>query len=128
MYIYENPNPYNKITDDCLVRTLAIIMDKSWEESYDDLCYYGRLIYDMPNQDATLSLYLRQKGYERYIIPNTCPTCYSVIDFCRDNPTGKYILLTSNHAIPVINGNYYDTSDSGENIPLYYWTKERKTK
>jgi len=125
MYRYANPNPIGKVTDDCLVRTLSIIMDIPWEKAYMDLCNRGLMIYDMPNQDATLSLYLREKGYTRHIIPNECSVCYTVADFAREYPEGKYIVLTSGHAIPVIDGDYYDATDSGRLIPQYYWKKER---
>lgn len=125
MYIYANPNPIRKITDDCLVRTLCIIMDIPWEKAYMDLCQYGLLIYDMPNKDATLSLYLKDKGYERAIVPNSCPACYTIRDFCVDHPKGKFIVLTSGHAVPVIDGDYYDALDSGDAIPMYYWEKVR---
>lgn len=128
MYKYANPNPINKYTDDCLIRTLAIIMDISWEKAYMDLCNVGLMIYDMPNQDATLSLYLREKGYKRFVIPNSCPACYSIEEFSKDYPVGRYIVLTSGHAVPVIDGDYYDVVDSGRDIPMYYWTKERYEK
>ena len=125
MYRYANPNPSNRTTDDCLVRALAIIMGISWEQAYDDLHYYGKLIHDMPNKDTTLTMYLRDRGYNRYILPNNCPACYTVREFANEHPEGKYILLTSTHAVPVIDGDYYDTSDSGDEIPVYYWKKER---
>ena len=125
MYKYANPNPVKKVTDDCLVRTLSIIMDIPWEKAYMDLCNRGLMIYDMPNQDATLSLYLREKGYTRHIIPNECSVCYTVADFSKEYNEGKYIVLTSGHAVPVIDGDYYDAVDSGRDIPMYYWKKER---
>lgn len=123
MFVYANVNPMNKITQDCLVRAVAVIMGISWEKAYMDLCQRGLLIYDMPNTDATLSIYMREKGFKREIIENTCPACYTVRQFCEDHPYGEYILLTSGHAVAVINGDYYDTTDSGDMIPQYYWTK-----
>lgn len=123
MYVYANINPMNKLTDDCLVRAVAVIMGISWEKAYMDLCQRGLLIYDMPNTDATLSIYMREKGFKREVIENTCPACYTIRQFCEDHPYGEYILLTSGHAVAVINGDYYDTSDSGDMIPQYYWTK-----
>lgn len=125
MYKYANPNPVKKVTDDCLVRTLSIIMDIPWEKAYIDLCNRGLMIYDMPNQDATLSLYLREKGYTRHIIPNECSSCYTIADFSKEYNKGEYIVLTSGHAVPVIDGDYYDAVDSGRDIPMYYWKKER---
>lgn len=124
MYKYANVNPSGRNTDDCLIRSIAIIMGISWEKALMDLTQWSLLIHDMPNKDSTLSVYLRDKGFKREVIPNTCPACYTIRDFCKDHPYGDYILLTSGHAVPVINGNYYDTKDSGDEIPMYYWYKE----
>lgn len=125
MYRYANTNPIGKTTDDCVIRAVSIIMGIPWEKAFIDLCNRGLLIYDMPNQDATLSLYLREKGFKRYIVPNDCPACYTIEDFCKEYPEGTFIVLTSNHAVPVIDGDYYDAVDSGRDIPMYYWKKER---
>lgn len=126
MYIYTNENPLLKSTDDCVVRAVATVMDIPWERAYMELCQIGLMLYDMPNKDAVLSSYLRKHGFKRYVISNQCADCYSVKDFCIDHPVGTYVLLTSNHAIAVIDGNYYDTSDSGNEIPMMYWKKERE--
>ena len=126
MYKYAQPNPSGRSTDDCLVRTLSIIMDIPWEQAYADLCNYGMMIHDMPNKDTTLTLYLKTKGYRRYMLPTDCPACFTIREFANDHPVGKYIILTSNHAVPVINGDYYDVTDSGNEIISYYWTKERE--
>jgi len=34
------------------------------------------------------------------------------------------ILATGTHVIAVGDGNYYDTWDSGQEVPIYYWRKE----
>lgn len=53
-----------------------------------------------------------------------CPECYTVADFCWDNPYGYYLLATGTHAVAVIDGDYYDTWDSGNESVAYYY--ERK--
>ena len=64
------------------------------------------------------------QGYNRYVIPNTCPDCYSVKQFCEEHPHGKYLLATGTHVVTCIDGDYYDTWNSGDEIPIYYFTKE----
>lgn len=81
-------------------------------------------MYDMPSSNAVWGAYLADMGYRRYVIPDTCPACYSVKQFCIDNPKGKYLLATGTHAVTVIDGDYYDTWDSGDEVPIYYFTKE----
>lgn len=125
MYKYINVNPSGRETDDCVVRAIAVLFNMSWEEAYWDLCQVGGLIHDMPNKDSVLSFYLRENGYEREVINKDRPSCYTIRDFCEEHPYDKYILLTSGHAVAVIDGNYYDTSDSGNEIPMMYWKKER---
>ena len=76
---------------------------------------------DMPSSNHVWGAYLMSKGFERHIIPNTCPDCYTVKDFCEEHPEGTYILATGSHVVAVIDGDYYDTWDSGDEIPIYFW-------
>ena len=77
----------------------------------------------MPSTNEVWAAYLKSLGFTRHVIPNTCPSCYTVRDFCFDNPIGTFLLATSNHVIAVVNGNYYDTGDSGYEVPMFYWKK-----
>ena len=54
-------------------------------------------------------------------MPNTCPDCYTVDDFCHEHQTGKYLLALFEHVVAVVDGYYYDTWDSGRKVVLYYW-------
>ena len=78
----------------------------------------------MPNSDSVWGSYLRSKGFERAIIPNTCPDCYTVADFAADHPTGTYVLGTGTHAVTVQDGVIYDAFDSSNEIPIFYYTRE----
>lgn len=124
MYKFINVNPCKKKNDDCVIRAVATIFGISWRKAYSDLCNYGSLICDLPNNAATITLYLKKNGFKRYIISSECPACYTIRDFCEEYPYGDYIVLTDAHAVAVINGNYYDNFDSGDLTPVYYWKKE----
>lgn len=65
------------------------------------------------------------KTFGKHIIPDTCPYCYTVRDFAREHPNDTYLLKTSGHVIAVESGDYFDTSDSGSEIPVYYWKRRR---
>lgn len=123
MYSYYNPNPANKIVGDCVIRGLSIVLDKRWEEVYDELTDFGKRMYDMPSSNSVWSEYLYSKGFTRRIIPDSCPACYTVRRFCDDHRNGAYLLATGSHVIAVIDGNYYDTWDSGDEIPVYYYKR-----
>ena len=97
--------------------------DQDWDTVYAGTSFEGFLKKDMPSGNATWGAYLDRLGYVRRGLPDTCPFCYTVKDFCRDNPKGKYLLSLDQHAVCVADGDYYDTWDSGNEIPFYYWTK-----
>lgn len=123
-FIFNNPNPAKNLVGDCVIRGIAILTDKSWAYTYMEIIVQGYDMYDMPSSNEVWSAYLKSQGYSKRIIPNTCPSCYTIRDFCEDHPEGKYLLATGSHVVAVIDGNYYDTWDSGSEIPIYYFTKE----
>ena len=123
MFVQYNPNPI-KNTDDCVIRAVAKVLDEPWENAYMKLCLKGLSMYDLPNNNAVWGSLLRDKGFVRESIPNTCPDCYTVEDFCQDHPFGIYVLGTGSHAVAVIDGNFYDSYYSGDKVPEYAYRKE----
>lgn len=123
-YINYNANPRRNNVGDCTVRAISKALDQDWETTYCGMALQGYAMRDMPSANAVWGSYLRRKGYHRNVLPNTCPDCYTVRDFCEDYPTGVYILALQSHVIAVIDGDYYDTWDSGDETPIYYWQKE----
>lgn len=122
-YSFYNPNPSKKLVGDCTVRAISKILDQTWERTYSDLCSCGYEMKDMPSANAVWGSYLRSKGFQRYAIPGNCPDCFSVRDFCIENPKGSYILATGTHVVAVEDGVYYDSWDSGNEVPIFYWRK-----
>lgn len=125
-FIYYNPNPANKSVGDCVIRALSLIMNDSWSNIYADLTMQGAFLFDMPNSNSVWGEYLKANGFTYGVIKDTCPYCYTVRDFCRDHPYGTYVLATGTHVIGVIDGDYYDTADSGSEVPIYYFKKGNK--
>lgn len=120
-----NANPINNLVGDCVIRAISTLMDQSWDDTYFGVVSEGFLLKNMPSDNSVWGRYLRRNGYERTMIPDTCPDCYTIRDFCYDHPNGKYLLATGTHVVAVIDGDYYDTWDSGNEIPIYYWRKRR---
>jgi hypothetical protein len=80
----------------------------------------------MPNANNVWDSYLRSKGYKRYIIPNTCPDCYTIENFAEDHPHGTYIVATGSHVVCIKDGGQIlDNWDSSQAVPTYYYTKEQ---
>lgn len=124
MYRRYNANPDRKQVGDCVIRAVSAALGQDWETTYAEIALEGYQLCDMPSANHVWGAYLRRKGFTRNIIPDECPDCYSVADFCRDHPNGMYILSLQGHVVAVIDGDYYDTWDSGEKIPLYYWQRK----
>ena len=78
---------------------------------------------DMPSANRVWGEYLKSKGFKKFQMPDMCPECYTVRDFCQHNPHGIFILGTGEHVVCVIEGDYYDSWDSGYEIPIYYFQR-----
>ena len=89
-----------------------------------DIVLQGFAMKDMPSSNHVWGTYLHEHGFKRYVIPDTCPDCYTVAQFAEDNPVGTYMLAIGTHVVAVKDGNYMDTWDSGNEIPMFYWKKE----
>lgn len=122
-YIYYNPNPLNLSVGDCTIRAISKVTGLSWQETYLCLLIQGYSMSDMPSANRVWGEFLKSIGFIKKLLPDTCPDCYTVKDFCQDNPTGVYILGTGEHVVAIIDGNYYDSWDSGNEIPFYFFER-----
>lgn len=121
MWVRCNPNPCHKEAPDCVIRALCIALNRNWFEIYDDLCRLGREECNVPSADAVWGLYLYRQGFEPFLLSRNCPQCTTIRTFCRFYQNGTYIVGTGSHAVAVIDGNYYDSWDSGNEIPSFFW-------
>lgn len=122
-YIYYNPNPCRKSTSDCVIRAIAKILDLDWGDVYLGLCEEGFAQCDLPNSNVVFNKYLLDRGFRKYPIPNTCPQCYSLAEFCLDHPIGEFIVCTGDHVVAVIDGNHYDLWNSEDVVPAYFYER-----
>ena len=123
MYIYYNPNPIGKRVGDCSVRAISKALNVSWDDAYIAISEEGYKLGDMPSADYVWGSVLKQHGYTRHIIPNSCPNCYTTEMFCRDHPQGTYVLGFGNHVCTIVDGNIYDSWNSSDQVPVFYWRK-----
>jgi hypothetical protein len=123
-YIYYNPNLKRKHEIDCPIRAISKLENATWHQIYWDICKQGAIEWATPNSDIVWSRYLQKLGYKRHSFIDTCPDCYTVRDFCIDHPYGRYLLKLNEHVVAVVNGDYYDSWDSGDETVIYYYTKE----
>lgn len=125
MYVHFNNNPAGRNVGDCAVRAVSKALGVDWETAYLMIVKNGYEMGDMPSSNSVWGSVLRQNGFYRQSIPNTCPDCYTAEDFCRDNPKGVFVLGFGNHVATVIDGKLYDSWQSSNEIPQYVWYKKR---
>lgn len=123
MWTPYNPNPHGKLVGDCTVRAISKLVNKNWYETYLDLCLFGMLMGDMPSSNSVTTAYLKSKGFKRHTIPDDCPYCYTISDFCKDHPKGAYTIGTGSHLTTVVDGCLWDSWDSSNECPVYYFEK-----
>ena len=126
MYQHYQPNPKRIQTDDCVIRALTKALDVDW----DTASVYA-IVQQIRDSDLYVKNYvwgnlLLRNGFTKHHIPDTCPDCFTVENFAKEHPQGLYILGTGEHAVAVVDGNWYDTFDSGAMIPIVYYEKERR--
>ena len=118
-----NDNPAGRNVGDCAVRAVSVALGVDWETAYAMIAMNGFLMADMPSSNGVWGAVLRQHGFSRYAIPNTCPDCYTIADFADENPKGVYVVGTGNHVVTIKDGVVYDSWNSLNEIPQYYWTR-----
>lgn len=123
MWAYFNKNPAGRNVGDCAVRAISVALNVDWETAYAMLVAAGYRMCDMPSSDAVSGAILRQYGFVRETIPNTCPDCFTAEDFCRENPEGTFVLYFGDHVATVIDGCLYDSWDSSSRIPQFVWRR-----
>ena len=107
-WVYFNPNPVRgQRVGDCTVRLMV------------QAC----ALSDMPSANYVWGSYLAKQGFHRKLVDQSERYIYTVNDFCADHPTGTYILCIDGHVVTVQDGRYFDTWDSGNEIPVYYWER-----
>lgn len=121
-YIFFNPNPKGKKTSDCVIRMLCRIFDMSWREAYIDLSRVALRECEMPSSNFIWETYLKQNGFKRNNLPDTCPDCITVREFASLYSQGIFVACTGSHVVAVISGRYYDAWDSGDEVVSYFYS------
>lgn len=119
-----NPNPVSRNVGDCSIRALTVALGVDWEEAFALLSANAFQMADMMSSNAVIGSVLRQHGFRRSVIPNSCPDCYTIEDFAEDHPQGVYVVGTGSHVVAIRDGLILDSWDSSKEIPQYYWWRK----
>lgn len=125
-YVEFNPNPVGRRVGDCAVRAVAKALNMGWEAAYIALVINGLQMGDMPSSNAVWGSVLRQHGFSRKALPDSCPDCYTIEDFCFDHPDGIYTVGTGGHVVTCVDGDWFDSWDSGREVAQYYWYRTKE--
>ena len=119
-YVEFNNNPCGRRVGDCSVRAISKALGMGWESTHLMLDVNAISMGDMPSADSVLSATLRQHGFYKHLVKEYT----TVEDFCEEHPEGTFVLFLGGHVVTCIDGDYYDSWDSGKEVPKYYWSKE----
>ena len=106
------------------MRAIAKALNTDWETAYALIASNGYAMGDVMSSDSVLGAVLRQNGFYRKSIPDSCPDCYTADDFCRDNPKGTFVLGFGGHVATVVNGILFDSWNSSREIPQFVWYRK----
>lgn len=123
---YFNENPAGRNVGDCAVRAVAVALGIDWETAFLRIAKAAFQMGDMPSSNSVWGAVLRQEGFYRSAIPNSCPDCYTAEDFAVEHPHGVFVLGFGNHVATVRDGYIYDSWDSSKEIPQYYWHRKER--
>jgi hypothetical protein len=115
MYKYYNNNPHNRHIDDCSIRALSLLTNRSWNDTYEELSYLANQDSLMMDSVAFLENYLD----DRY--PRECHYSKTIGEFANEYPYGKYAVSTNGHLTAIVNGNIMDTFDPSNRIMRCAW-------
>lgn len=102
---------------DCTIRALSKALNITWLEAFDlmiPLCreYQVSNIFNAPSK--VQREIVERLGFKYKGISNKRGTKRPTVDsFAKEHPEGVYILNVAHHEVACVNGNYYDTWDSG---------------
>ena len=123
-YQYFQPNPKGNAVGDCVIRALCKAFGNDWYTMYTEVVIQGYALCDMPSSNAVWGQLLKDKGYTRYIIPSSCPGCYTICDFSEEHSEGTYIVCTGTHTVTIRDGCIFDSWDSSSESPVFYFRRD----
>lgn len=112
-------NPCGKTVGDCTVRAISVALGVGWYAAYDMLCEKGRQMCNMPSADEVWGALLLQHGFKRYALPQPM----TAGQFAKYHPEGVYVLAFGGHVAAVRDGEVWDSWDSTNDIPIYYFRR-----
>ena len=115
MFQYYNNNPRNRHIDDCTLRAISLLTNKSWHDVYDELS-------TLANNDSLMMdsvVFIEDYLDDRYL--RECHYSKTIGEFAKEYPRGKYAVTMNGHITAIIDGIIYDTFDPSNRIMRCAW-------
>lgn len=138
-FSYVNANPKNKKTGDCVIRALAVAMNKTWDEILTYLYQYAMKYKQMLNDDILYKKYLKDQGWIMLKQPRKHDnTKYTGREFCEELQEGTIFEIDGyevaewnnviahiggHHVVAIIDGKIVDTWNSANGCIGNIWIK-----
>ena len=119
-YKYYNANPTNKVTNDCVIRSLSFAYNKTWIDVFDELTSIARENFDVLNSKDVYVKYLELHQAE-YIKTMTKHKRLSGGSFAEQYQENIYILRMANHLTVCKQGIIYDVFDCTDKMVYNAW-------
>ena len=115
-FVKYTANPKNE-TNDCIVRSIAKATNKPWQDVMRGLCDIAIDMCLMPNDADVVNEYMYNEGVYVYSAGENT----TVEQFARKNPQGSFILCCEDHGVALVDGDWFDLTDSAKSIVVDYY-------
>ena len=119
-----NANPKNKKTGDCVVRALAVALNKTWIDTYKELFENTLKTFYSVSSKNNYKNYLQKLNIEMQKMPKKeNGKRYTIAEFVdnRADKNATYIISVANHLTVVKQGVLIDTWDCSKKSIGNYW-------
>ena len=126
-YEYLNMNPRNLLSEDCLIRAVALVTGQSWEKTIRDMTELGIKESRVCNDSKLLPKYLEKLGFVAMPEPrDVCNRKMSIKEFLIENPEYQNFICFagSHHVTAVKDGKVRDIWNSS-NQTMHRWYVKR---
>lgn len=110
-----NPNPDKKNVGDCSLRAYCAVFNIEWGDAFDEASCVAKANSLMMDTHKTCEIVMKNHGYvidEEF--KKSKRKDLTVNEFAMTHPYGRYFLNTHGHLVAVVDGEYYDSWDSGD--------------
>lgn len=119
MFRYYNANKFGYDTEDCVIRSISVAEDISWDKAYKKLSDYARERGLMISSVESVEEYL-DDNYDRACIDNV-----TVGEFAYMNPRGTFLVTMPSHITCIVDGEIVDTFDCSDYTMFCSWYVDR---